>query len=560
MVPLAESKKIIRCAIYNRQSSEEGLEQDFNSLDAQWEACKAYIESQKHEGWKLVETRYDDGGISGGHLERPAVQSLLDDIDAGRIDMVVAYKIDRLTRSLADFARLVERFDKADCSFVSVTQAFNTSTSMGRLTLNVLLSFAQFEREVTAERIRDKLAASAMRGLWMGGLAPLGYDPHPDPNTRELVRNEDEAKQVQRIFDLYDEHRCLGRVARQAELEGIRSKRRTFRSGKSLGGCMMSRGAIHSVLTNPVYRGMIRHKENAYAGSHPAIIDEALWDRVQEALITRSGRQRGQGGSGDSGRSPLSGKLFDEAGNRLTPTYATTRGRRWRYYVSRSLMTGAEPTAGGCRLPAAKLELAVVKAIGNWLEKTSEQLLVAPSAEAFARVRAAFAKIGEQLSVNQTQSLARLVERIDLQPGEMRLAVHPDAIAEACGLCLEDIAPEALVHVEAFTERKRGVETILILGAETPNRDETLIKAVARAHAWAEEWKAGASLPDIARSIGWTTSPLRQRLKLAFLSPAIVQTILDGRQPVDLSLEKLLRTDIPLDWDRQAKGLGFAFA
>ncbi|RIJ24673.1 recombinase family protein [Henriciella barbarensis] len=554
------AKKIIRCAIYTRKSSEEGLEQDFNSLDAQWEACKAYIESQKHEGWKLVETRYDDGGISGGHLERPAVQSLLDDIDAGRIDMVVVYKIDRLTRSLADFARLVERFDKADCSFVSVTQAFNTSTSMGRLTLNVLLSFAQFEREVTAERIRDKLAASAKRGLWMGGLAPLGYDPHPDPNTRELVRNEDEAKQVQRIFDLYDEHRCLGRIARQAELEGIRSKRRTFKSGKSLGGCVMSRGAFHSILTNPVYRGMIRHKENAYPGNHPAIIEEAIWSRIQEALIAKGGRQRGQGGAIKTEGSPLTGRLFDQAGNRLTPTYATTRGRRWRYYVSRSVMKGDEAYAAGWRLPAAKLESAVAKAIGNWLEKAPEQLLVAPGAETFARVRAALSRLGEQLTANQTPALVRLVERIDLKPGEMRLAVNPDAIAEACGLCREDIARDALVHVEAFTERKRGVETILILGAETPNRDETLIKAVARAHAWAEEWKAGASLPDIARRIGWTTSPLRQRLKLAFLSPAIVQAILDGRQPADLSLEKLLRTDIPLDWDRQAEVLGFAFA
>ena len=554
------SKKIIRCAIYTRKSSEEGLEQDFNSLDAQWEACKSYIESQKHEGWKLIETRYDDGGISGGHLERPAVQSLLDDIDAGRINMVVVYKIDRLTRSLADFARLVERFDKADCSFVSVTQAFNTSTSMGRLTLNVLLSFAQFEREVTAERIRDKLAASAKRGLWMGGLAPLGYDPHPDPNTRELVLNEDEARQVQLIFDLYDEHRCLGRVARQAELEDIRSKKRTFKSGKSLGGCVMSRGAIHSVLTNPVYRGMIRHKEKAYPGNHPAIIEEAIWNRIQEALIAKGGRQRGQGGAIKTEGSPLTGRLFDQAGNRLTPTYATTRGRRWRYYVSRSLMNADETSSVGWRLPAAKLETAASKAIGNWLEKVPEQLLVAPDVASFARVRAALSRLGEQLTANQTPALIRLVERIDLKPGEMRLAVNRNAIAEACGLCPEDIDPDALSHVEAFIERKRGVETVLILGAETPNRDDTIIKAVARAQSWAEEWKAGASLSDIAKKIGWTTSPLRQRLKLAFLSPAIVQAILEGRQPVDLSLEKLLRTDLPLDWDRQAEVFGFAFA
>ena len=223
-------------------------------------------------------------------------------------------------------------------------------------------------------------------------------------------------------------------------------------------------------------------------------------------------------------------------------------------------MKGDEPSAAGWRLPAAKLESAVAKAIGNWLHKAPEQLLVAPSAESFSRVKVALSRISEQLTANPTQSLARLVERIDLKPGEMRLAVNRNTIAEACGLRIEDIAPDALVHIEAFIERKRGVETVLILGAETPNRDETIIKAVARAHTWAEEWKAGASLSDIANKVGWTTSPLRQRLKLAFLSPAIVQAILDGRQPADLSLEKLLRTDIPLDWDRQAEVLGFAFA
>jgi len=554
------TKKVIRCAIYTRKSSEEGLEQDFNSLDAQWEACKAYIESQKHEGWKLVQARYDDGGISGGHLERPAVRSLLDDIDAGRIDMVVVYKIDRLTRSLADFARLVERFDKADCSFVSVTQAFNTSTSMGRLTLNVLLSFAQFEREVTAERIRDKLAASAKRGLWMGGLAPLGYDPHPDTNTRELVLNNTETRQVERLFHLYDEHRCLGRVTRLAEKEGIRSKKRMFKSGKTLGGCVMSRGAVHSILTNPVYRGMIRHKENTYPGSHPAIIDDALWDRVQEALIMKSGRQRGRGGSGTSDRAPLTGRLFDEEGDRLTPTYANTRGRRWRYYVSRSLMEGSKTSASGWRLPAAKLETAVAKAVGNWIEKAPQHLLLDPSAERFAKVQCAFADLSKALVGRQAATLRQLIERVDLKLGEMQVSIDRPAIAEIMDLQTEDIVPDVLVYLEAFEQRRRGVESVLILGAETPSRDETLTKAVARAHGWAEQWRAGSSLSHIAKSIGWTTSPLRQRLKLAFLSPAIVQAILDGRQPVDLSLEKLLRSDIPLDWDRQAKVLGFDLA
>ena len=551
------AKTTIRCAIYTRKSHEEGLEQGFNSLDAQWEACKAYVESQKHEGWKLLTTRYDDGGISGGHMERPGLQTLLDDIDAGRIDMVVVYKIDRLTRSLADFARLVERFDKSDCSFVSVTQAFNTSTSMGRLTLNVLLSFAQFEREVTAERIRDKLAASAKRGLWMGGLAPLGYDPHPDPNKRELVLNKGEAETVRRLFALYDEHQCLGAVAREASLEGIRSKERTFKSGKSLGGCVMSRGAIHSLLTNPVYRGMVRHKENAYPSTHPAIINEMLWSRVQDRLKEKSARQRGQRGQKTNEGSPLTGRLYDETGERLTPTYANAKGRRWRYYVSRGLLNSKSEASGGWRLPAAKLEKAVTEALRNWLRTAPQHLLANPDAESFGRLSAGLAEI-ELLASSATPARSfRFLERIKVGVGELRLTLDDEALADAISIPASEFSAPALVHAEDFTLKKRGVETVLILGASAPQRDTTLINAIARSHVWMKTWRAGTSLADIASSIGWTPSPLRQRMKLAFLSPAIVKAILDGRQPADLSLEKILRSNLPLDWDRQADKFGF---
>ena len=226
----------IRCAIYTRKSSDEGLEQSFNSLDAQNEACSAYIASQKQEGWIQARDRFDDGGVSGATLERPALQRLLSEINAGQIAMIVVYKIDRLTRSLADFARLVDRFDAAGCSFVSVTQAFNTASSMGRLTLNVLLSFAQFEREVTAERIRDKIAASKKQGMWMGGMPPLGYDPHPDPTVRELVVNDAEAETARALFALYDRHANLTAVAQDAASRGLRSKRHVFRSGREQGG------------------------------------------------------------------------------------------------------------------------------------------------------------------------------------------------------------------------------------------------------------------------------------------------------------------------------------
>jgi DNA invertase Pin-like site-specific DNA recombinase len=243
------SKPRIRCAIYTRKSSDEGLDQDFNSLDAQHEACAAYIASQRHEGWVAGKARYDDGGISGGTLDRPGLQRLLADIDAGRVQMVVVYKIDRLTRSLADFAKLVERFDAAGCSFVSVTQAFNTASSMGRLTLNVLLSFAQFEREVTAERIRDKIAASKKKGLWMGGVPPLGYDPHPDPKTRGLVVSAQEAETVRKIFRLYDDLGCLNAVMRRANDLGLRSKLHRFKSGRVQGGNPFSRGQTYALLS-----------------------------------------------------------------------------------------------------------------------------------------------------------------------------------------------------------------------------------------------------------------------------------------------------------------------
>ncbi|WP_217520150.1 recombinase family protein [Roseicyclus elongatus] len=312
------SKTTIRCAIYTRKSSDEGLDQDFNSLDAQHEACAAYIASQRHEGWKLLPDRYDDGGISGGTLERPGLQRLMADIDAGRIDMVVVYKIDRLTRSLADFAKLVDRLEAATCSFVSVTQAFNTSSSMGRLTLNVLLSFAQFEREVTAERIRDKIAASKKKGLWMGGLPPLGYDPHPDPTRRELVVNHAEAETVRKVFALYEANGCLNATARAAEKLGLRSKRHVFSSGRIQGGLPFSRGQIHKLLTNPVYRGLIRHKDKSWPGLHDAIIDQDRWDRVQAMLQDASARRRGEPDI-----------LADDAGERrAAPRQSKRRDRR----------------------------------------------------------------------------------------------------------------------------------------------------------------------------------------------------------------------------------------
>ena len=261
--------KKIRCAIYTRKSSEEGLEQEFNSLDAQREACAAYVASQKAEGWIIVHEEYDDGGLSGGTMDRPALQRLMSDIDDGRVDQIVVYKIDRLTRSLADFAKIVERLDAAEASFVSVTQSFNTATSMGRLTLNMLLSFAQFEREVTAERIRDKIAASKKKGLWMGGQVPLGYDA----DGRTLRIRSDEAETVRSIYRLYQELGTIGEVSEAAEAMGLRSRKRILSTGRVTGGIALDRGHIYHILTNPLYAGRIRHRNHVYEGKHPAIIE-----------------------------------------------------------------------------------------------------------------------------------------------------------------------------------------------------------------------------------------------------------------------------------------------
>ncbi|WP_245582986.1 recombinase family protein [Sediminimonas qiaohouensis] len=349
----------IRCAIYTRKSTDDGLEQEFNSLDAQHEACAAYIASQRGEGWTLSSTRYDDGGVSGGTLERPALRRLMEDVDAGRVDMVVVYKIDRLTRALSDFAKLVDRFEAAGCSFVSVTQAFNTSSSMGRLTLNMLLSFAQFEREVTAERIRDKIAASKKRGLWMGGVPPLGYDAHPDPNIRSLVINEAERETVVTLFALYENLGCLRAVEQEADRRGFRSKRHVFSTGRVQGGGLLSRGQIHHILCNTIYIGRIRHKEKVFDGQHAAIIDDELWDRVQAKLQEASARPRSRAKRSNSGgdacsSAPLTGKFRDQAGDRLTPSHTSKSGRRIRYYVSNRLLSGGDK-ACGWRLPAPSL-------------------------------------------------------------------------------------------------------------------------------------------------------------------------------------------------------------
>ncbi|EYD75857.1 Site-specific recombinase, DNA invertase Pin-like protein [Rubellimicrobium mesophilum DSM 19309] len=599
------SRPQVRCAIYTRKSSEEGLGQEFNSLDAQREACAAYVASQKHEGWKLAPEHYDDGGLSGGTLERPALQRLLADIDAGRVQMVVVYKIDRLTRSLADFAKLVERLETAGCSFVSVTQAFNTSSSMGRLTLNVLLSFAQFEREVTAERIRDKVAASKRKGMWMGGMLPLGYDRHPDPQLQQLVVNEPEAEQVRRLFRLYDELGCLGQVERAAAARGITSKPRVTRTGQKAGGLQLTRGQIHHLLTNITYRGLTKHKDEAYPGLHPAIVEQDLWDKVQARMQEASARPRGrrgrlaaevvaaeQGNRAGAGRearrsdecadraadgswrtsqtatpsstalpSPLTGKLRDDTGDRLTPTHSVKAGRRIRYYASHRLITGpADPS--GWRLPAPTLEEAVAAMLAEHLARAAEghALLAEPDAQGAVALRMAAAELAAGLREPSRRDdlLRRLVASGEIGPGRLALCLDSQALADALATSPEALSPAVLACEAPIEMRRRGVELKIVAGERAPAPDRTLLRTLAKAHAWAFAIRKGEPVIAIARRESRSESFIRSRAELAFLSPRIQEAILDGRQPVDLTLERIIRTPLPLDWSEQERVFGFA--
>jgi len=355
------AKRGLRCATYTRVSTDQGLEQDFNSLDAQREASEAYIKSQAHEGWKLIPNGYDDGGYSGGSMERPALQKLLDDVRARRIDVIVVCKVDRLTRSLADFAKLVELFDKHGVSFVSVTQAFNTTTSMGLLTLNVLLSFAQFEREVTGERIRDKIAASKKKGMWMGGVVPLGYRVED----RALHIVEGHAEIVRSLFQRYLEAGSVVRLKQRLDAEGFRLPVRIDGAGRSTGGGPISRGHIYRILSNPIYVGRIGHKGQVHEGQHSPIVGQDIWDKVQQCLRARQGAERAKR-TRQASEAPLAGKLFDDRGNRMSPSWAKKGSKRWRYYVSQAALQGDKSKAGSVvRVAAATIEHCVADVISK---------------------------------------------------------------------------------------------------------------------------------------------------------------------------------------------------
>jgi site-specific DNA recombinase len=418
------SNPVRRCAVYTRKSSEEGLEQDFNSLHAQREASEAFIKSQQGEGWKLVKTAYDDGGLSGGNMERPALQRLLEDIRHGLIDVVVVYKVDRLTRSLADFAKMVEVFDAQGVSFVAVTQQFNTTTSMGRLTLNVLLSFAQFEREVTGERIRDKIAASKRKGIWMGGCPSMGYDVCD----RRLVINQAEAVTVRQIYQRYLKTGSVPKLKTELDRDGIVSKIRVSRKGNRSGGRSFSRGALYELLSNPVYVGEIRHKRERHPGQHEAILERGLWEKVQRRLLDRAARTSES--RTKASPSPLAGKVFDETGEPLYAQGAVRRGQRYRYNVSRALVRGSKVEGQlGWRVPGPELERAVAIAARSILDDKAailEALQVAGMGDApINPVFTLVAEWRERLLAERERSpaLVELVEKAVLTDEGIRLGL-----------------------------------------------------------------------------------------------------------------------------------------
>ena len=552
-----------RCAIYSRKSSEEGLEQEFNSLAAQREACEAYIRSQQHEGWVLARSRYDDGGFSGGTLQRPALQNLLADIRAGRIDIVVVYKVDRLTRSLADFARLVELFDAEAVSFVSVTQQFNTTSSMGRLTLNVLLSFAQFEREVTGERIRDKIAASKKKGMWMGGNVPLGYDA----DAHALVINPAEAETVRRIFALYREYGGVRRVKDETDRLGLRTKRIRTAKGAERGGTPFSRGHIYRLLANPIYTGRIAHKDRLYPGQHPALIDDEAWNAVRNRLVANAGDHRRRARAAEP--SLLAGLLVDAQGQPLTPSHAVKNGRRYRYYVSAALITKeAKDGMQSWRLAAQDIEDCVISILVDALtsparlldrlgnrDMPSDQLRrwLGRAARFAATLRAApgeRAKIVRELVAQAIVDDKKII--IKMRRGAL---VGGDDIAS--GISGEPSA-NTVELTAAIDFKRRGAATKLVLPGlaeqNQPSRcDAALLKAIARGRAWFEELTTGRarSLQQLAQRDGISRRYIRRLIDLAFLSPQLVEAILQGRQPVELTAARLTELDLPLGWAEQ---------
>lgn len=528
-------RKVLRCAIYTRKSSEEGLEQDFNSLHAQRQACEAYVLSQAGEGWSALPQVYDDGGFSGGNMDRPGLVKLLADIDRGLIDVVVVYKVDRLTRSLTDFARIVERFDQREVSFVSVTQAFNTTSSMGRLTLNVLLSFAQFEREVTSERIRDKLAASKAKGMWMGGSPPYGYLPAG----RTLQFDPETAEAARALFTRYLELGSVRRLRDELTAQGKVTRVWTTKAGRSRGGQPFERGALFHLLSNPIYVGEIPHRGKTYPGQHPALIDRETFDAVQTKLARGKERAtRGPRRKDGASSASLVGLIRDDAGHAMSPVHTTQGARHYRYYVSSAVLTGRKDQAGSLRrCPAEPVETLV----RDW----SLRLGLVTGDAPWDAIR------------RPLKSVMIGRHHIDLTWTRPARWARPVGLELSATARLSDTGETLVLALQTQIVTRGGEKVVIEPDARedsTPARiDPALTKALGRGEAWKRALLAGKhrTVAELAAEEGHQPGYVRRMIRLAFLSPDLKRRILEGRAPVGLTLEKLRSQELSDLWSEQ---------
>jgi DNA invertase Pin-like site-specific DNA recombinase len=526
----AKNPKPVRCAIYTRVSTDQGLDQDFNSLDAQYDASQAYIRSQAHAGWTLIRSRYDDGGYSGGSTERPALQQLLADIRDRKLDVIVVYKVDRLTRSLADFAKLVELFDAHGVSFVSVTQQFNTTTSMGRLTLNVLLSFAQFEREVTSERIRDKIAASKRKGLWVGGKAPFGYAA----KDRKITVVEEEAEQVRIIFQSYLKFGSIYRLLPELRKRGIVTKLQLMKTGSTKGGVPFTSGPLSYLLRNRFYIGEVVYKGDILPGEQTPIIDRELFEAVQAKLAEQ---QNNHIKTRTKSEALLIGAIFDDRGNRMSPSHARKQGVKYRYYISLPLLRGQSEQVGSVhRVPAAEIEAAIGNALRDEFEASAGS--------------------------NLRDLIDAYVARVEVQPNRLVVLLKRTSEPEPG----DDDSEPTVIHVPwQKPPSKRRREIIIPQStAQDDNRPiradarARLVAAIARGRRWLDELTTGAAanIEAIAARERCSTRKVNMTISLAFLAPDLVKAAIEGRLPRGIGMARLC--DSPAEWTLQRQAVGLA--
>ncbi|MGB6120105.1 MAG: recombinase family protein [Mesorhizobium sp.] len=569
------SQPRLRCAIYTRKSTEEGLDQEFNSLDAQREACAAFIASQVGLGWHLIPDRYDDGGISGGTMERPALQRLLQDIKDRKVDVVVVYKIDRLTRSLADFAKIVEVFDGQSVSFVSVTQQFNTTSSMGRLTLNVLLSFAQFEREVTAERIRDKIAASRKKGMWMGGTVPLGYKVQD----RKLLINEPEATSIRGLFHRYLELKSVPQLAREVSRQAAEKARGEASEDTPTPSTGFERyatrpmfhGMLYKLLTNPIYIGKVRHHDELFDGEHEPLIDVDLFEAVRRQLA--AGAPVPQGGRVHKSNHLLSGLLYDDTGDPMgcvhTRKVADGGIKRYLYYMSRRATKAVGHVPDSWRIPACEINKVVR---GQAIRVLQDQTLLSDWVQQLAstdHVQAGLARaqdlvpnLSEQAPLaDQRETLSLLFSSISLSTTKVRFEMRKQHLVDRLigiddqGIEHPDDASSIHVIELPVSLRRRGLGMRIVIDSPyvQPEPEPALVDLIARSHIYLDRLTGPSqqSTTSIAEAFNVDRADVGRILPLAFLSPKMLDAILSGTQPETLTPRDLARNELPILWSEQ---------